>query len=229
MVNKSALIGFVLMLLFYSPVYALQVITPVEGETTYIEMSQKDLNVIKTPFHGVKALSSSNRIDVKVEGKSLFVKFTSTIPEPQEIILTNSAGDIYPLVLKPKGIPSETIVLRIREETGEALKWELAQGQVKAVKELIKGMYVEMPPRGFFVEKLEEDRTEWKEVSRTLIRKYNGAMLTGEVYVLKAIEPVSLDEKEFHKPGILAVSIDKHELAPGESTKVYVVNQKKGG
>ncbi len=205
--------------------HAMQVINPVEGDTTYVEVSQKELNIIKTNISGVKALSSSNRLDVKVDNKVLFVKYIGAGSEPQELILMSSTGEIYPLVLAPKNIPAETIVLRMREDTTEALKWEMALGQVKAVKELIKGMYIEIPPRGFIVERLNEDKTEWKEVSKTLIRKYNGAMLTGEVFMLKAQNaPVVLDEKEFHKKGILAVSLEKYELAPEETTKLYTVS-----
>jgi len=205
---------------------AIQVVTPIEGDTTYVDISAKELNVIKTNISNVKALSSSTRLDIKVDNKIIFVKYTGAGNEPQELILTSSSGEVYPLVLVPKGIPAETIVLRMREDTGEALKWEMALGQVKAVKELIKGMYIDVPPRGFLVEKLNEDRTEWKELSKTLIKRYNGAMLTGEVYLMKANTPVVLDEKEFHKKGILAVSLEKYELAPEETAKLYIVSIK---
>lgn len=205
---------------------AIQVVTPIEGDTTYVDISAKELNVIKTNISNVKALSSSTRLDIKVDNKIIFVKYTGAGNEPQELILTSSSGEVYPLVLVPKGIPAETIVLRMREDTGEALKWEMALGQVKAVKELIKGMYIDVPPRGFLVEKLNEDRTEWKELSKTLIKRYNGAMLTGEVYLMKANTPVVLDEKEFHKKGILAVSLEKYELAPEETARLYTVTLK---
>ncbi len=221
---------FSLALLFMSIIAtganAIQVVTPIEGDTTYADISAKELNVIKTNISNVKALSSSTRLDIKVDNKIIFVKYTGTGNEPQELILTSSSGEVYPLVLVPKGIPAETIVLRMREDTGEALKWEMALGQVKAVKELIKGMYTDMPPRGFLVEKLNEDRTEWKELSKILIKRYNGAMLTGEVYLMKANTPVVLDEQEFHKKGILAVSLEKYELAPEETARLYTVTLK---
>ncbi len=222
---RNAALLMSIMTILTGGAYAMQVISPVEGDTTHIEISAKELNVIKTNISGIKALSSSTRLDVKLDNKAVFVKYIGAGNEPQELILMSDGGEIYPLVLTPKAIPAETVVLRLREDTSEALKWETSLGQVKAVKDLIKGMYIDMPPRGFVVEQANENRTEWQEVSKTLVKKYNGSMLRGEVYLLKATAAgVVLDEKEFHKKGVLAVSLEKYELAPAETTKLYVVS-----
>ena len=216
------------MLLLYSTAYGMQIISPVEGETSFIEISKKDLNVIKTSFSGAKAISSSRSLDVKVEGKNIFVKYTGSIAEPQELIITDTSGSIYPLVLKPTGIPAETIVLRTRDDAYDAFDWERSHGYTRSIKELIKNMYIEVPPRGYTVDNLTEDATEWNEVTKTLKKRYAGALLSGEVYALKARAPVALDEKEFYKENTLAVSIEKHALEANETTKLYIVKRRAG-
>lgn len=208
--------------------FALRTISPAEGETTFVEISQKDLNVIKTSLPGVKALSASTSLDIKVEGRNVFVKYTGTEPvaEPQELILTSEDGDVYPLVLKPMGIPAETVVLR-GEENKERIAWEKSHDYITAVKEIVKGLYLGRRPRGYMEEDLNEDRTEWKEVARTLKKRYTGAALVGEMFTLKAqSREVVLDEREFYAPGVLAVSIDTHSLAAGEKTDLVVVKKR---
>ena len=64
----------------------------------------------------------------------------------------------------------------------------------------------------------------WNESRFVLVRTLEGA-LRGEKYQLTNVSATRmvLDEREFHRRGVLAVMIDSLELEPGEATQVMVV------
>ena len=219
-------------LLCVSSTYGMQIITPVEGETTFVEISQKDLTVIKTPISNIKAFSGSKNIDVRVEGKNILIKYTGLTPELQELVIVGADGEIYPVVLKPTGIPTETIILRMRESELEALEWEKSHSYINLVKELIKSMYLETPPRGYSVNLISAKKPvnfDMENFNMSLKKRYTGALLIGEVYTVKSNkseQALQLTEKDFYGEGILAVSIEKPKIGPKEETTVYIVRKK---
>ena len=87
-------------------------------------------------------------------------------------------------------------------------------------------MYLEKMPMGYSVENLNKDVTEWNEIKKVLKKRYRGPHFIGEVYELTALTDVVLSENEFYTKGIIAVSIDLHNLKKDESTKLYIVRKK---
>jgi conjugal transfer pilus assembly protein TraK len=69
----------------------------------------------------------------------------------------------------------------------------------------------------------------WAEARFSLIRLYEGRGLIGERYILTNVsnQNMVLTEQEFDRESgtVLAVSIENHNLRPGESTTVYVIRQ----
>ena len=53
---------------------ALQVVTPTEGEAMFVNIAQGELNVIQFPFSGIRAYTSSTKIDIKVQSKEVLVQ-----------------------------------------------------------------------------------------------------------------------------------------------------------
>jgi hypothetical protein len=88
-------------------------------------------------------------------------------------------------------------------------------------------MYLEIPPMGFSVTKEKRDATTWIGTQRQVISRYVGASLEGEVHELKNVsdKPIRIEEHEFYERGILAVSIDRHEIQPRERTIIYIVSR----
>jgi hypothetical protein len=230
---KRVLITVIFTFLLFSPLHALQTISPEEGKTTVVNVSERDLNVVKTPFESVKALSAYTDMDVKIQGGNIFVKFTGETKKPADLMIMGDDGKIYPLVLNPLSVPGEVIVLDVKveskekkEEKNESVKI-LSGFHISEVKRLIKAMYLERKLEGYRIEDKKEDRTRWKEVSLTLRKRYMGDVYTGEILELTANEDTVLDEKEFYERGVAAVSIDTHELKRGEKTKVLIVRRKR--
>jgi len=69
----------------------------------------------------------------------------------------------------------------------------------------------------------------WLEARLSLIRRYEGRGLVGEKYLLQNISPtlMVLAEQEFDREGaqVMGVSIENHNLQPGETTNVFVIRQ----
>ena len=210
--------------------YALDTVTLTEGQSLFVDLSERNLNLIRFPSPGVRVYTSSNILDVKVDEGNVFVKFMEGQPPgPQELFFIAPSG-VYSMILVPKGIPSQTIIVRIpKEDVSEALNWETSHSNIAGLKELIKAMYEERPPRGFSVKEVSEERSRWKEVKEVLRRIYAGATLQGELYELTNVstEAVRLIENEFYEKGVLAVSVERHELKPGEKTELYIVKKTK--
>ena len=210
--------------------YALDTVTLTEGQSLFVDLSERNLNLIRFPSPGVRVYTSSKILDVKVDEGNVFVKFMEGQPPgPQELFFIAPSG-VYSMILVPKGIPSQTIIVRIpKEDVSEALNWETSHSYIAGLKELIKAMYEERPPRGFSVKEVSEERSRWKEVKEVLRRIYAGATLQGELYELTNVstEAVRLIENEFYEKGVLAVSVERHELKPGEKTEVYLVKKTK--
>jgi conjugal transfer pilus assembly protein TraK len=70
----------------------------------------------------------------------------------------------------------------------------------------------------------------WTESRFTLLRLYEGRGLVGEKYVLTNISsaPMVLAEQEFDREqgDVVGISIESHNLRPGESTNVFVLRQR---
>lgn len=199
---------------------------------TFVFISQKNLNLIRISSPEVRAFTSSKSLEVKIKGSDIFVSFTDpATASPQELFFVTPAST-FSLILVPKGIPAETIIVKtpINKDKGEALKWESSNTYIAALKDLIKSMYVEVPPPGFSTNKFDVDVTRWKGTKETLTAVYTGATLEGEAHKIVNTDDklLRIHESEFYAKGILAVSIDKHELLPKEETMVYFVKKSEG-
>jgi conjugal transfer pilus assembly protein TraK len=224
-------------LVMASESHALKTLSLVEGESAFVEISSTDLNLVKLSSPGVKPYTGDQSIEAKVVGSNVFVGWPpGANPKPAEIFFVTSTGT-FSLIMVPKSIPGETIILRTPEEgITDAIEWEKANDYVTGLKELIKGMYRGIPPRGFAVTEVKQASDKKGALQDTLLTIYVGASITGEehsvknisgevIYFGKPAEERRYAEQVFAAPGILAVSIDKHELAPGEETKVYLVRK----
>lgn len=225
------LLVIILIFTLIPQVYGLSTVTFMEGQSIFVDLSLRNLNLIKFPSSGVRVYTSSKVLDIKVDEGNVFVKFMEEVsPSPQEVFFIVPSGGFFSMILVPKEVPAQTIVVRMpKEEVSEALSWETSHSYIAGLKELIKSMYEGKSPRGFSVKEVSEEKSLWKEVKTILKQIYKSATLQGEVYEITNVskEPVRFIEKEFYEKGILAISLDRHELKPGEKTELYLVKKTK--
>lgn len=208
--------------------YALQVLSPQEGESVFVNISKSELNMIQFPFEGIRVYTSSQKLDIKVHGRSILVAMTDKNEvKPQEMFLSTPYGT-YLLMLVPKSVPAETIIMNIaRANEEEADDWERESDYVKRIKELVKALYLGTPPPGYAIKEEKSDTSVWESVEQTLTMKMVGSGMVGEIHDLTnhGNKLVRISENEFYREGILAVSISSNELAPQQKEQIYIVRR----
>ncbi|HQN01034.1 MAG TPA: type-F conjugative transfer system secretin TraK, partial [Candidatus Hydrogenedentes bacterium] len=165
--------------------HAIQVITPVEGESTFVNIAKGELNLIQFPFNGIRAFTSSQKLDLKIQGRQVWVTMTDQNEgKPQEVFLSTPYGT-YLMMMVPKSIPAETIVMKIdKEATEEAAEWEREHDYTKRLKELVKALYTGVPPGGYALRSQKKDASMWEGIEQTMTTTMTGAGLVGEVHEL---------------------------------------------
>lgn len=141
----------------------------------------------------------------------------------------------YTLLLRRSDTPADTIVIRdktvrlSRTEPGGTTASARAPQHVRALKGMLVAMSSERAPADIRVEEVNRPIQLWQEAKFALVRLYEGRGLVGERYVLTNVsnQDMVLAEQEFDRErgNVLAISIENHNLRPGESTTVYVIRQ----
>jgi conjugal transfer pilus assembly protein TraK len=150
-------------------------------------------------------------------------------------LFVSSASTTYTLLLRRADTPADTIV--IRDRTPRALKPATAAqagagpapNPIRAMKALLVAMATDRVPPDVRVEETHRSVPLWIEARFSLVRQYEGRGLIGEKYLLQNVSnaPMVLAEPEFDREagGVAGVSIEQHNLRPGESTSVYVIRR----
>src|SRR2546428_131907 len=96
---------------------------------------------------------------------------------------------------------------------------------VRALKQMLTAMASDRVGADVRVEEVNRPVQLWTESRFTMLRLYENRGLIGEKYLLTNIsnEPMVLAEQEFDREqgDVVGVSIESHNLRPGESTNVF--------
>jgi len=216
--------------------------------TTTVHLSSSDLNRIICPDGEIKeALTSDEKgLMIKITGKDAFVKFKvgkrsdgklSYSTTPTEIYMVCS-GSTYSMIAFPSRRPSQTIKLSSGTENRIKENQALYAGLPfeKRVMRAIKEVYTDNIPESYTVHRMNQVDQAWKGLVIALRRSVDiegEGMLVKEYHItLKdgRQEPFKLSEKMFLRKEFalnpVAVSIDKHVLRPGETSRLFVVEQR---
>lgn len=149
-------------------------------------------------------------------------------------LFVSTAHATYTLLLRRLDTPADTIVIRDKSQPAQRAvhKSRLADPSppyVRALKSLVVAMAAQRVPLDFQVQELNRPMQLWGEADFTLVRTYEGRGLVGEHYVLTNVSnsDMVVTEHEFDRENaeVLAVSVEHHNLLPGQSTAVYVVRR----
>jgi conjugal transfer pilus assembly protein TraK len=211
---------------------ALQVIDAVEGQTVLAKISARELTRItidRARVRAVTGLEGQLLVEKDDHTGAIFVRPVDQA-RPVNLFVSTDAGRTYALVLQPVDMPAETIVLRDRSvrpaEHASALE------RSGSHEKMIKSMVLALANGDLATEhELREAGREialWREAHFFHERSYVGRTVVGDRYRLTNISaaPMRLAEAELYKPGVLAVAIERLNLAPGETTNVFIVRQR---
>lgn len=156
------------------------------------------------------------------------------VPGKPVNIFVKAGKATYTLLLTPVDIPSETVILNDRmtqtssqaesPPTGEAPDW------LRQIKNMMLVLTGEATPPGYLSVSVGKPVGLWQEARFFEMRRVTHRRLTGSVFDLTNVSaaPMVLDEREFFDAGVVATGIAKTQLAPNESTRVYVIREKRG-
>ena len=142
------------------------------------------------------------------------------------------------LLMQPADIVGETLTLRVaggqRPAAQEVATRTRGPAHLRAIKALTLAMASpalsgEVPTRAMAGGG--EVIALWQEARFVLLSRHEAPGLVGETYELTNVsrERMVIDERELYRPGVLAVAVMRLVLAPGETTRVWVVTQEAAG
>ena len=164
----------------------------------------------------------------------IYVRPVGGLGKPVNLFISSQHAT-YTLLLRRSDTPADTIVIRDKTPRAARLDPSAAnpagrQAQhIRSLKAMLVAMASDRAPTDIRVDEVNRPIQLWAEARFSLIRLYEGRGLIGERYILTNVsnQTVVLAEQEFDRESgtILAVSIENHNLRPGESTTVYVIRQ----
>jgi len=195
-------------------------------EPISLGISRTDANRIELPETIINAFSSNGSIDVKIIGRSALVR----TEDPAELIILTEKRRLT-LLLSPEEGPSRTVIMRdgdspspdsSKETTGatEPLPYE------RAITDLV----LSLASDGSQAEEISEKE---QKLSGSLLLAHRAEAASppffASLYVVRnsGSETAALTESMFLSgPETVAVGMESVELAPGESSRVFVVTRK---
>ena len=207
---------------------------------SYVTISLTDVSRITCPKE-IKwfTYSKEKQIQIQKAGNNLLVKVSpkvisvnSQVKEvkretfPRELI-TECNGQVFTLILIPKKVPTQTIVLKpLMKDKKKALRFETANPYEETLKQLIKSAYKELPIDGYEIKIVNRPYKKFKRLDMDLYKIYKGAYYQIREYSLKAKSNIDLHEKlfvPFLPESTLAIAISKLHLRAGEKARMFVV------
>jgi len=161
----------------------------------------------------------------------IYVKPVAPGAKPINLFIS-SAKATYTLILKRVDMPSDTIVIvdrDARQSLATTTPGAAAQApnHERALKAMLFAMAGEAIAVDLRVEEVNQAVQLWTQTRFVLLRTFEGRGFIGEAYRLSNIshEPMVFAEEEFDRDqgDVVAVSIESHQLEPGESSNVFVI------
>lgn len=151
------------------------------------------------------------------------------------LFVTDEQNTTYKLVLVPRAIAAEEIVLRPpADKPVSAKKGAGADGRATSYERRLKDLVLVMADdelQDASVDKVDVSREVplWKEGRLVLESKFMQADFVGEKYRLTNVSATDmlLVEQELFRRGVRVVSVRNQTLAPGDSTYIYIVRERK--
>lgn len=217
------------------PAHALQVIEGAERELAHARISLREMTRIAVDDARVKYLRYREGdliFEQDDELGQVFIRPADFSAKPINVFVSDSKGRTFGLLLEPADVPAESILLKDRGALRKSggTKLERAGNYDRVIKNMVLAMAGDEAPTGMEIREVRNDIPLWAGTKLTMVRVYLAAAIAGERYILTntGTSPITIAEQELFRKGVLAVSIEVMNLAPGDSTNVYVVRERRG-
>lgn len=149
------------------------------------------------------------------------------------VFVSDDKGVTYKLILVPRPVAGEEIIIRPPTEKAAPSARTAADGRTVSYQRRIKDLMLVMADDELkdTLETIPVNKEVplWKEGRLILVAKYLDGDVVGEKYHLTNISPseMLLVEQELYRRGVLAVSVEHHTLMQGDSTDIFIVRERK--
>jgi conjugal transfer pilus assembly protein TraK len=222
------------LLLLFLPLicFGLQTKSVLSNETVAAEVSTTELTRIFVANDRIKSIRGVDgsyiykNDDAKGE---IYLKPTEAFQKKIfNIFITTENGNTFTLMLIPKDIPAQTIMIKTKNVNFKAAgKWETSASYQNTLLNLINAMINNANPEGYAVSEvlLGKKILLGNIAELKLIKTYTGMHLRGEIYQLnnRADKAINITEKEFYRANTRAVAISSSVVQKNSSALVYVV------
>lgn len=213
--------------------------------TTKIRLSSSDLNRISCSSEIRDALTSTEKgVVIKITGKDAFVKFKVT-KRGDQLVYSNTPTELYvvcgdetySIVAVPQRVPSQTIRLSSGREKKIKDNASLYSGLPfeKMMLKAIQDVFTEQIPDSYTITKMDKRFDSYREIRMVLKRVVDveGEGLRIKEYLVSlkdGVKEFRMNEKLFIRTELaenpVAISIERHILRPGDTTRAFVVEQR---
>ena len=194
-------------------------------ESTTATVSRNEPNLLKVDGRKIKRVyGTEGMFTVTPEQDTGVAWLKPTTDKPlMSIFITDDTGQHYKLLLKVEDIPAETIIIRDSKGHAQQARGSKNEPRNEEILSTIMALHDgEGDPKSELI-------PLWKGIKFELVRTLDLRGLRGEAYRLTntSDKQVVVDEREFYRDGVQAVSIETIVLETGDSTAVFVLSEGK--
>lgn len=165
---------------------------------------------------------------------ALYFALAGTTPNHGTVTLfvSDEMGVTYKLILVPRPVAGEEIVLRPPPGKADPSSRAGPGGRAFAYQRQIKDLMLVMadasPQSTVDAIAVNKEVPLWKEGRLVLTTRFVGGDMVGEKYHLTNVSPsdMLLVEQELYRRSVRAVAIEHQTLPPGESTDIFIVRER---
>lgn len=207
--------------------HAAQVLTGKPDETLSAVVSRSEPTLIRIEDQRIRRVFGTEgdfSVVADKDAGTVFIKPT-TDKSAFSVFVADEAGRTWRLLLAVADGPSESILIKGRSAPPAAKPSGRSLARVQAIKQTVLALE-SSDGAGVDMRETNELVPLWKEAMFVLVKVVDGP-LRGEKYLLTntSDKPMVIDERELYRRGVLAVSVERPELKPAETTAVYVISE----
>lgn len=207
------------------------------GQITAI-VSAQEISRVSLLKDRIRMVNGDKQVDITHDAETgdVYIK-PSDMPlsKPLNLFIATEKGFTYQLLLIPKSVPSEQVLIRNEDVlggSGQAQAWEHRTPFHRAITQVMKATIGgDLLPAGYKKEVLRESAERRQHLSLRRLYAVSGSVLQGIALELRneGNTPLTLSERDLFKPDHVAVYLPERHLAADSSLTAYIVRRRTGG
>jgi type-F conjugative transfer system secretin TraK len=200
-----------------------------DNQTLSVRMSQENINKLFVANDPIVDLHVPEGYVISSDDDEGAIYLQLAMTSPFTIYVNTEQGHHVGLTITPVRSMGNTIQLVPKTATPMARDWEEKKGYEATLIALMRAMLEQKDIKGYGKGAPEGSILSLDEIGKlTPKMRYQGVHFTGTIYTLcnDSHHDVILEEKDFYRDGVEAVTILSKRLVPSQSTTVFEITKK---